>query len=240
MASAGTALILVVDDDKHISKLLEEVLQEEGYTIQMAHTLFNAQGLLQRTPPDLIVLDRHLPDGDGVDLCLQLKKEERTKNIPILFLTAKKEVPERVLGLRAGGDDYLTKPFSPQELTARVKAILRRSMIPVAGKALLEAGPVRLDMEARKAYFNNKELELWPKEYDLLVTFLERRNRVLTRDFLMQHVWGSGKEAELTSNVVDVTIGNLRKKLSHFGDSITAVRGYGYRFDYEETNKKSK
>ncbi|MBI4052330.1 MAG: response regulator transcription factor [Elusimicrobia bacterium] len=234
MATSENLLILVVDDDKNVSSLMEQVLKGEGYNVQTAPNIFRAQGILQRSQPDLIILDRRLPDGDGIDFCMQIRKDSRTHSIPVLFLTAtKKGVPDKVLGLEVGGDDYLTKPFSPEELSARVKAILRRTIAPASNKSILEAGLLRLDLDARKAYANNKELSLWPKEYDLLATFLERMNRVLTREFLLQRVWGAGKEMELNTNVVDVTVGNLRKKLGKLGENIVAVRGFGFRFDFE-------
>lgn len=224
--------ILIVDDDKGITAMVEHLLQEEGYAVRTADTLFKAQGMVRKSPPDLIILDRQLPDGDGVDFCIQLRKDERTIKTPILFLTSKKSVVDRVLGLRVGGDDYLVKPFSNEEILARLKAILRRTMDTAqAEKVVLTGGPVRLDLDARRAYLNKEEIGLWPKEYELLSAFLRNPDRVLSREVLLDRVWGVDKGVELSTNVVDVTVGNLRKKLGSFGKAITAVRGVGFRLD---------
>lgn len=225
--------VLVVDDDENVTVAVEQTLCAEGYAVQIASNLFQARGAVERSLPDLIILDRRLPDGDGAHFCTKLRADETTKAVPILFLTAKKGVPDRVLGLEVGGDDYLAKPFAPEELVARVEAILRRTSAPPARRAVLAAGPLRLDLTSHRAFLNDKELDLWPKEYDMTAAFLEHKNRLLTREFLLQRVWGAGKEMELTGNVVDVTLHALRKKLGGFGERIVTVRGYGFRFDFE-------
>ncbi len=228
------ATILVVDDDKNVSSLVEEVLKEDGYNVEIASSLFQAEGFLNKGLPSMMILDRQLPDGDGVDFCLKLRKHDKTSGIPILFLTAKKSLPDRILGLRVGGDDYLVKPFSPQELLARTNALLRRLQGAPAPSVVLLAGPLEVNLAAHKVYLKGREIEVWPKAYEVLIFLVRAPNRVLTRQFLLQRVWGQGADVEVTSNAVDVIIGHLRKRLGKFGGKISAVRGYGFRFDPEE------
>lgn len=224
------AQILVVEDQPATSDLISEVLREEGYEVKTADCLQKARQNLQRAMPELVILDRSLPDGDGLDLCRELRSAPKSSGLPLLILTAKKAVEERVSGLKGGADDYLIKPFNTEELLARVEALLRR-----AGKmeepAVQTAGEVRLNRESRKAYVTNKEVALSGKEFDLLWYLMYRRNRVLTRDFLLQHVWGYEAGLDLTTKVVDVTLSHLREKLGAGAQMIAAVRGFGYRLD---------
>jgi DNA-binding response OmpR family regulator len=224
------AQILVVEDQNATSDLIVEVLKEEGYEVKVADTLAKARASVSKAAPELVILDRNLPDGDGIDLCRELRENEKTKTLPLLFLTAKKAVEEKVSGLKTGADDYLTKPFNTEELVARVEALLRRS-----GKSdeptQQSAGDLKLDRDSRKAWLKNKEVPLSAKEFDLLWYLMYRRNRVLTRDFLLQHVWGYESGLDLTTKVVDVTLSHLRDKLGAASSMIVAVRGFGYRFD---------
>ena len=224
------AQILVVEDQTATSDLIDEVLKEEGFEVQVVDTLQKTRASLQRAQPDLLILDRTLPDGDGLEVLEDLRKQAKTASLPVLILTAKKAVEERVSGLKTGADDYLTKPFNTEELVARVEALLRR-----AGKteepAVQTAGEVKLDRESRKAFLRSKEVPLSAKEFDLLWFLMYRRNRVLTRDFLLQHVWGYEEGLNLTTKVVDVTLSHLRDKLGPASDMIVAVRGFGYRLD---------
>ncbi len=214
-----------------MANMILDILQAEGHQVKRAKTAFIAQGMLLREVPDLLVLDRGLPDKDGLEVCRELRQKPATKTLPVLILTAKKASEEVVSGLRLGADDYLAKPFKPSELVARVEALLRRSGWAGEPAAQLESGPVRLDLGGRKAFMKDKELPLWRKEYDLLQAFLERPGRVLSRNYLLETVWGYAEAASLTTKVVDVTVGNLRKKLGAFGEKIVAVKGFGYRFD---------
>ena len=224
------AQILVVEDQSATSDLIAEVLTDEGSEVQVVETIEKARQSLRRALPDVVVLDRSLPDGDGLELLRELRREPRSSALPVLILTAKKAVEERVSGLKGGADDYLTKPFNTEELVARLEALLRR-----AGKAEEPAkqavGDLSLDREARKAFLKNKELPLSAKEFDLLWFLMYRRNRVLTRDFLLQHVWGYEQGLDLTTKVVDVTLSHLRDKLGPAAEMIVAVRGFGYRLD---------
>jgi DNA-binding response OmpR family regulator len=224
------AQILVIEDQAATSDLISEVLKGEGFEVKVVNTLAAARTDIARALPELMILDRNLPDGDGLDLCRQLRENEKTQTLPVLFLTAKKSVEDRVSGLKTGADDYLTKPFNTEELVARVEALLRRS-----GKhdepTEQTAGDIKLDRSSRKTFVKGKPVPLSAKEFDLLWYLMYRRNRVLTRDFLLQHVWGYESGLDLTTKVVDVTLSHLRDKLGASADIIVAVRGFGYRLD---------
>lgn len=224
------AQILVVEDQAPTADLILEVLRSEGYDVQTVDTLAKARARLKKTPPELLILDRNLPDGDGVDLLAELRADSKLGTLPIIILTAKKDVSDKVTGLRTGADDYVAKPFNTEELVARVGALLRRS-----GKSeepdVLEAAGIKLDRESRKVWVNSKEAPLSAKEFDLLWFLIYRKNRVLTRDFLLQHVWGYDAGVDLTTKVIDVTLSHLRQKIGAPADKIVAVRGFGYRFD---------
>ncbi len=224
------AQILVVEDQAPTADLILEVLRAEGYDAQTVDTLAKARARLKKAPPELMILDRNLPDGDGVDLLAEIRGDEKLAATPIIILTAQKDVADKVAGLRTGADDYVAKPFNTEELVARVAALLRRS-----GKGeepdTLEAGGIKLDRTSRKVWVGAKEAPLSAKEFDLLWFLVHRKNRVLTRDFLLQHVWGYDAGVDLTTKVIDVTLSHLRQKLGTPADKIVAVRGFGYRFD---------
>jgi len=224
------AQILVVEDQAATADLILEVLKGEGYEAQTVDTLTKARARLKKQPPELLLLDRNLPDGDGVDLLAEIRDDEKLQSLPVIILTAKKEVADKIAGLRVGADDYVAKPFNTEELVARVAAILRR-----AGKGeeptSVEAGGIKLDRSSRKVWIGEKETALSAKEFDLLWFLVYRKNRVLTRDFLLQHVWGYDSGIDLTTKVIDVTLSHLRNKIGGVADKIVAVRGFGYRFD---------
>ncbi len=224
------AQILVVEDQAATADLILEVLAAENYEAQAVDTLAKARLRLKKQPPELLILDRTLPDGDGVDLLAEIRDEETLAALPVIILTAKKEVADKVAGLRIGADDYVSKPFNTEELVARVAAILRRtgkSEEPTA----VEAGGIRLDRASRKVHVGGKEVPLSAKEFDLLWFLVDRKGRVLTRDFLLQHVWGYDSGLDLTTKVIDVTLSHLRNKIGAAADKVVAVRGFGYRFD---------
>lgn len=224
-------LILVVEDDEVTAKLLKEVLEAERYLVTHAPTAFRARGILAKSTPALIVLDRRLPDLDGLELCREIRADPQWKQVPILFLTAKNSVIDRVTGLKLGGDDYLIKPFDPHELLARIEVLLRRFSSPEEPSQILEVGELKLDLSQMKVYLRGEALSLWAKEFELLKVLLEKKERVLSREFLLQTVWGYEKELQITSKTVDVTMSRLRKKLGTYGDKIVYVKGYGYRFE---------
>lgn len=222
--------ILVVEDQAATADLILEVLGAEDYEAHSVDTLAKARARLKKQPPSLLLLDRSLPDGDGVDLLAEIRKDEKLAALPVIILTARKEVAEKVAGLRVGADDYIAKPFNTEELVARVAGILRRAG-KVEERTAVEAGGVKLDRASRKAHIGGKEIALSAKEFDLLWFLVDRKNRVLTRDFLLQHVWGYDSDIDLTTKVIDVTLSHLRTKIGSVADKIVAVRGFGYRFD---------
>ena len=220
------AHILVVDDDPRITDLLRRILAYEGYTVAIAR---NGTEALDRTlehPPDLIVLDIMLPGPDGLEVAQRLRAAGDT--VPILMLTARDSVADRVKGLETGADDYLVKPFAPEELVARVKALLRRNQ--EEQHEVLRYANVELDTGTRIAYRGPREIELSPTEYELLFLFMKRPRQVLTREIILDRVWGIDFEG--SSNVMEVYVGYLRAKLEAEGESrlIHTVRGVGYVF----------
>jgi two-component system response regulator MprA len=220
------AHVLVVDDDPRITELLRRVLAYEGYSVSVAASGDEALQKALERPPSLIVLDLMLPRVDGLEVARRLRAAG--DNVPILMLTARDAVSDRVKGLEAGADDYLVKPFAPDELVARVKALLRRSMPERA--EILRYADVELDTSTRIAHRGAREIELSPTEYELLQFFLRRPRQVLTRDIIMERVWGIDFEG--SSNVMEVYVGYLRSKLEAEGESrlIHTIRGVGYVF----------
>jgi two-component system, OmpR family, response regulator len=217
--------VLVVEDEVKMAGLLKRGLEEEGYAVDVAGTGSEAVWLGTENPYDAIVLDIMLPDVDGLEVCRQLRSGGRWA--PVLMLTARDAVPDRVAGLDSGADDYLTKPFSFTELFARLRALMRRG----AGErpAVLQAGDLSLDPATRKVARGNRAIDLTAKEFALLEYFLRHPGEVLTRSRIIEHVWDFAYEGD--SNVVDVYVRYLREKIDRpFGrDSIETVRGTGYR-----------
>ena len=218
-----TARILVVDDDRKITALLRRTLAYEGYQVELAGD--GKQGLLnaREYPPDLVILDVMMPEIDGLEVCRRLRAGSA---VPILMLTARDEVPDRVAGLNAGADDYLIKPFALEELIARVHALLRRYEGSLGG--ILSFGNLRLDTSRRQAQRAERAIDLTTKEYELLSLFLRHPRQVLTRDLILQQVWGYDFAGE--ANVLEVYVSYLRTKLEEAGEPrlIHTVRGAGY------------
>lgn len=218
------AHILVVDDDPRITDLLRRILAFEGYSVAIAASGNEALNRALERPPDLMVLDIMLPGLNGLEVAQRLRAAGDT--IPILMLTARDAVADRVQGLETGADDYLVKPFAPEELVARVKALLRRSQ--EERHEILRYADVELDTGTRVAHRGAREIELSPTEYELLALFLRRPRQVLTREIILDRVWGM--EFEGSSNVMEVYVGYLRNKLEAGGEPrlIHTVRGVGY------------
>jgi two-component system response regulator MprA len=220
------AHILVVDDDPRITELLRRILAYEGYSVTIAASGDEALTRTLERPPDLIVLDIMLPGLNGLEVTQRLRAA--SDYVPILMLTARDSVADRVAGFEVGADDYLVKPFAPEELLARVKALLRRKLLE--RHEVLRYADVELDTGTRLAYRGAREIELSPTEYELLALFLRRPRQVLTRDIIMDRVWGLDFEG--SSNVMEVYVGYLRAKLEAEGEPrlIHTIRGIGYVF----------
>ncbi len=220
------AHILVVDDDPRITDLLRRILAYEGYSVAIAASGSEALDRSLERPPELVVLDIMLPGLDGLEVAQRLRTAG--DNVPILMLTARDTVADRVKGLETGADDYLVKPFAPEELVARVKALLRRSQ--EEQHEVLRYADVELDTGTRIAHRGAREIELSPTEYELLLLFMKRPRQVLTREIILDRVWGMDFEG--SSNVMEVYVGYLRAKLEAEGEPrlIHTIRGVGYVF----------
>lgn len=222
-------VIFMLEDDPGSRDLVTQTLEKEGFVVRSTASLKQARADLAKLTPDLFILDRSLPDGDGADFCQELRTHEKTRRTPVLFLTAKRQLVEKVTGLKIGGDDYLTKPFQIEELVARVEALLRRSAHPIQETPrLIESEGIRLDEEKHECAVDGKAVELWPKEYELLKIFLQQPGRLLSREYLSEHVWALTYFE--TTHTIDTTVQRLRKKLGARGKAIETVRGYGYKF----------
>jgi two-component system phosphate regulon response regulator PhoB len=230
----SNAHILVVDDEPDISALVAYHLARESYRVRTASSGPEAIRAAELERPDLIVLDLMLPGMSGLQVLEELRRRPETQEIPVILLTARREEQDRIEGLRLGADDYVAKPFSPQELILRVGAVLRRvQQAPPAGKGgkVVRVGPFTVDSGAARAEVDGRALDLTPTEYRLLLTLMERRGRVQSRRQLLEAVW------EVTANIatrtVDMHVQRLRNKLGDFAEWIETVRGFGYRFRTE-------
>jgi two-component system alkaline phosphatase synthesis response regulator PhoP len=222
------AKILIVDDEPSIVSLITAYLKPEGYEVYTAADGISGLKAARAFKPDLIVLDVMLPGMDGVEMLTRLRRES---DVYVILLTAKTEETDRVVGLTIGADDYVTKPFSPRELTARIKAALRRIKSDKTSAAeVLSFKHLRIDVAARKVTVDDKPVELTAIEFDLLKSLAENNGRVLSREQLLENVWGASYYGEM--RVVDVHLGHVRKKLGR-EELITTVRGVGYRFEDE-------
>jgi two-component system, OmpR family, phosphate regulon response regulator PhoB len=220
--------VLVVEDDKAIQELLDFSLGQSGYTVEQALSAEIAVEKIKRELPDVIILDWMLPKMSGLAMAKQLRAERRTRSLPIIMLTARSDEPDKLAGLECGADDYLTKPFSPKELVARMKAVLRRRSPEDAGDPL-NVRTVQLDPVSYRVTIQGQEITLGRTEFKLLQFFLANPDRVFSRDQVLDRVWGDHRFLELRT--VDVYIRRLRAALRDRGvdDLIETVRGVGYR-----------
>ncbi len=221
--------ILVVDDEPAIRQMLIFALSAEGYEYTEAGSADEAQEAIRNTSPDLVLLDWMMPGLSGVDLARRLKRNPETKDLPIIMLTAKGEEHDKIKALDTGADDYITKPFSTQELLARIRAVLRRCDVQTSVDTL-EVDNLKLDLETHRVTINDQKLDLSPTEFRLLHFFISHPERVYSRTQLLDNVWGSN--AYIEERTVDVHIRRLRKVLAEydFEDYIQTVRSVGYRF----------
>lgn len=223
--------ILVVDDEAHIRELIRFNLEKEGLVVVEAVDGAAAVKSARAEKPDLVVLDLMLPNIDGLEVCRSLKKDVELSGIPVIMLTAKSEEIDKILGLEMGADDYLTKPFSPRELLARIKAVIRRVSRDTATEGELVIGNLRINFPRYDVTLSGQRIELTPKEFELLKLFVTNIGRVLTRDLLLEKIWGYEYFGD--TRTVDVHVRHLRAKLekdSDLADAIETVRGVGYRF----------
>jgi len=223
-----TARILVVDDEPDLLELVRLTLHQAGHQVDTAASGRAALDALRRQRPDLLILDLMLPDVSGTELCRRLRADSEYASLPVIMLTAKADEVDRVVGFELGADDYVTKPFSPRELVLRVSALLRRSNATDDPRAVLDHGPLRLDPARHRCWVNGEEVSLTAKEFDLLRGLMTRPGRVLTREVLLEQVWGS--DITVTVRTIDTHLKRLREKLGAAGELIETVRGVGYRF----------
>lgn len=226
------AKILVVDDEKNIVELIKFHLKKENYKIIESYRAKDALELFKKEKPDLIILDLMLPDIGGFEVCKMIRKESK---VPIIMLTARGEEVDKILGFELGADDYLTKPFSPRELLARIKAVLKRSRMNPNEMNEISAGPFKVNVTTREIYKADQLLELKPKEFDLFKLFISNPGRVFSRQYLLEQIWGYDYLGD--TRTVDVHVRRLRQKIEDDPDNpvyIKTVHGVGYKFVIEE------
>jgi len=222
------ALILMIEDDPSVLTLTRDLLLAENYRVETAVNSQEGSETVRRLKPDLLILDLNLPDGDGLDLCRQLKKQAASKDLPVFILTARASSEDIVAGLEAGADDYLTKPFNEREFEARVRVILRRQtpIAPSSDEELI-VGNLKLSPHSHKVSYKGNPIELTAREFDILRVLLSHPGKALTREEIVRFAWGPN--TYLVPRVVDVHLGHLRNKLGPAGRKIETIPQIGYR-----------
>jgi len=222
------AKILVVDDEKNIIELVRYNLEKEGFAVISATDGEEALKLVSEKEPEMVILDLMLPGIDGLDVCRELKRNDKTSSIQVIMLTAKGEESDIVVGLELGADDYITKPFSPRVLVARVKAVLRRTKGKKEEVKIIKINKLEIDLIRHHVTFSGTPLALTSTEFNILTFLAQNRGRVFTRDQLLDHAWK--EESFVVDRTVDVHIRRLRQKLGQGSQLIETIRGVGYRF----------
>lgn len=234
-----TNRILVVDDEPDITALVAYHLAKAGYRVSTAANGQDALKAARDERPDVVILDLMLPGVSGYDVLAELRRRDETREVGVILLTSRREEADRIRGLSLGADDYLSKPFSPQELSLRVNALLRRLGAPaVSAGSTLSAGPISIDRSAHRVMLDGRELTLTATEYKLLLTLVERRGRVQTRPQLLETVWEA--QPDIQTRTVDMHVQRLRSKLGDTGKLIETVRGFGYRFRGNERGSRTR
>ncbi|EQB86916.1 two-component system alkaline phosphatase synthesis response regulator PhoP [Clostridium punense] len=226
--------ILVVDDEEHIVELIKFNLEKNGYGVITADNGRDAFIIAKEQQPDLILLDLMLPGMDGLDVCKEIRRDSAISTMPIIMITAKGEELDKILGLELGADDYITKPFSVRELIARVKAILRRTTVKYEDNGF-KFGEITIDFEKHEVRRDGEKVDLTLKEFELLEILIKNKGRVMTRDFLLDKIWGYEYVGE--TRTVDVHVRHLRQKIEKDDKNpvyIQTIRGIGYKFNYGE------
>ena len=219
--------ILIVEDDNDIAALIAHYLEKAGYSTEIVADGARALSVARETPPDLVILDLMLPGMNGLEVCRALRFDNRAAGLPILMVTARGEESERILGLDSGADDYVVKPFSPNELMARVRALLRRTTAPAVKERILQCGPISVDVERHAVSHDGDDVRLTAKEFLLLQYLLEHRGRVLSRDRLLSDVWDYQYPG--ATRTVDVHVRRLREKLPFLEKALVTVQQFGYK-----------
>ena len=222
--------ILIVDDEDHIRELLKFNLEKNGYIVYMANDGLNGLKLAREKQVDLILLDLMLPGMDGFEVCKEIRSDNIISNVPIIMLTAKSEEIDKILGLELGADDYITKPFSIRELSARIKALLRRSNVKYDNE-ILRFGNITLNLQTREVLKHGKKLDFTLKEFEVLKLLIQNKGKILTREILLDKIWGYEYVGE--TRTVDVHIRHIRKKIEEDDKKpiyIQTIRGVGYKF----------
>ena len=221
------ARVLIVEDDRDIAALIAHYLEKTGNTAEIVSDGGRALAQAREAPPDLMILDLMLPGLNGFEVCKALRADSRTAALPIIMLTARGEESERIAGLDVGADDYVVKPFSPNELMARVRAQLRRAAAPSSGERVLRCGPIAVDVERHTVLNDGENVRLTAKEFLLLQYLLEHRGRVLSRDRLLSDVWDYQYPG--ATRTVDVHVRRLREKLPFLEEALVTVQQFGYK-----------
>ena len=224
--------VLIVEDERDIRDLVLFHLEREGFQVSSASSGEEALRQVRHASPDLVLLDLMLPAMGGLEVCRKLRQDPATAALPIVMLTAKGDEVDRVLGLELGADDYIVKPFSPKELLARVRAVLRRAKL-APGAPAIAIGTLAIDPGTRTVTVQGAPLTLTHKEFELLGALADAQGRVLSREFLLDRVWGYSRAGEIESRTVDVHVRRLRVKLGPEGRRILTVKSVGYRLDPE-------
>lgn len=220
--------IIVAEDDRDIQDILTYNFSQEGFETKVVSHGAEVVGEVLRVRPQIVVLDLMLPGESGLEICKRLRADSRTKSIPIIILTARGTESDKVVGLELGADDYVTKPFSPKELVARVRATLRRSQMQSETKNLLKQGGLEVDVSGHRVLVDGQEVGVTLSEYKLLKELISQPGHVLSRQNLTQNIMGDG--VSVTDRTIDVHLAALRKKIGPYADWIETVRGVGYKF----------